>query len=389
MPSANEEVWRYSRIEQLDLDRFHPVPASAPAPAGLPAPAGELLAGLGSTSGLVTVKNGRLAGVTVDPGLTAAGVGFGRLADRRDISDIPATSAPDAIVEMNEAFSSEPISVVVPAGVVVDRPLVVVNWIDEAGLATFPRLSVEIGEAAQACVVEVLISEDVAIFVAPVAALWVADGGRLDYLHLQHLGPRAWQVGYQTSRIGRDASLRSFSAAFGGDYSRTRTDSSLVGQGGSTELLAAYFGDAAQMHDIRTLQDHDAPKTRSDLVFKGAVKDTSRSVYSGLIRIKRGAKGTDAFQTNRNLVLSEGAHADSVPNLEIDENDLACAHASAVGPIDPEQRYYLEARGVPAEEADRLIVLGFFDDLMDRLPVQSARSGLREAVAGKLAGVAG
>jgi Fe-S cluster assembly protein SufD len=138
------------------------------------------------------------------------------------------------------------------------------------------------------------------------------------------------------------------------------------------------------MHDFRTIQDHAAPNTTSDLLFKGAVSDEARSVYSGLIRVRKEARGTNAFQTNRNLVLTEGAHADSVPNLEIEENDVRCSHASAVGPIDEDQRYYLESRGVPPEVADRLIVLGFFDEIVERSPVPGLRPVVREALAAKL-----
>ena len=115
------------------------------------------------------------------------------------------------------------------------------------------------------------------------------------------------------------------------------------------DQIAAYFAEQRQMHDFRTLQDHAAPKTTSDLLFKGAVAGRARSVYSGLIRVRKEAPGTTAFQTNRNLKLGEGAWADSVPNLEIDTNDVRCSHASAVGPVDAEQRFYLESRGVPPD----------------------------------------
>ena len=125
------------------------------------------------------------------------------------------------------------------------------------------------------------------------------------------------------------------------------------------------------MLDFRTLQDHDAPDTRSDLLFKGAVEDTAQSVYSGLIRIRHDAQKSNAFQTNRNLVLTEGADAESVPNLEIEADDVKCSHARTVGPIDDDQLYYLATRGVPPEEAERLIVLGFFDDVLRPLPVPS------------------
>ena len=133
-------------------------------------------------------------------------------------------------------------------------------------------------------------------------------------------------------------------------------------------MLSAYLGDGTQVHDVRTLQDHAAPRTTSDLLCQGAVAGRSRSVYSGLIRVRRGAVRSDARQTNHNLVLDEGAHADSVPNLDILENDVRCSHASTVGPVDEDQRYYIESRGVAPEVAEGLIVLGFFDAIVDRGP---------------------
>ncbi len=133
----------------------------------------------------------------------------------------------------------------------------------------------------------------------------------------------------------------------GATYARLRTDAVLAGDKGSSELRAAYLGRGDEMLDFRTLQDHAAPRTRSDLLFKGAVTDRAHSVYSGLVRVRRGAVKADAMQTNHNLVLDEGAHADSVPNLDIEENDVRCSHASTVGPVDEEQRYYLESRGIP------------------------------------------
>ena len=163
-----------------------------------------------------------------------------------------------------------------------------------------------------------------------------------------------------------------------------RTEARLVGAGGSTRQVALYFAGGQQMHDFRTIQDHDAPHTTSDLLFKGAVQDESRSVYTGLIKIRKHARGTAAFQTNRNLTLSEGAWAESVPNLEIETNDVQCSHASTVGPIDAEQRFYLESRGIPTQIAERLIVLGFFDEVLDQLPVGPLAGELRRRVSAKL-----
>ena len=138
------------------------------------------------------------------------------------------------------------------------------------------------------------------------------------------------------------------------------------------------------MLDFRTLQDHAAPHTQSNLLFKGAVEDQARSVYAGLIRIREQAGRSEAYQTNRNLVLTEGAGAESIPNLEILNNDVKCSHASAVGSIDEDQLYYLESRGVSPEEAERLIVLGFFDDVLDRLPLRTLTASLRRSIVEKI-----
>ena len=178
--------------------------------------------------------------------------------------------------------------------------------------------------------------------------------------------------------------LRSSAVALGGDYARLRSEALLQGENAESNQLAVYFGDGTQMLDFRTLQDHDAPRTRSDLLFKGAVEDDARSVYSGLVRLRPAAQKANAFQTNRNLVLTEGAGAESIPNLEIEANDVRCSHASTVGPIDDDQRYYLESRGVRPEEAERLIVLGFFDDVFTRLPVGALTRSLRRSVVDKL-----
>jgi Fe-S cluster assembly protein SufD len=223
-------------------------------------------------------------------------------------------------------------------------------------------------------------------WVDPVTEIEVADGGHADHLVVQELGPSVWQTAYIAGTVGRDASLRVFTVSLGGDYARVRTDSTITGTGGDAQLLALYCGNGTQMHDFRTLQDHAAAKSTSDLVFKGAVADEARSAYSGLIRVRRGAAGTRAFQTNRNLVLSDtGLATYSVPNLEIEENDVSCSHASATGPIDRDQVFYLESRGVPTEVAERLVVLGFFSDLLERFPLQGVRDHIVHAIGTKLA----
>lgn len=388
LPTEADDVWRFSRINDLDLDRYAPVRDSHVEPdAALPSQLESVLTAIGPTAGVLVLRNGRVARATLDPDVASRGVTFGPLgdlADGEELLDLPSSDR-DAFFDLNGAFAAEPLVVRVPAGVVVAEPIVVLQWIDRDGVAVLPRVIVEAGEAAEVTVLDWSGSSDVAALVAPVVELRAEQSANLRYLNIQDLGPRVWQLGYSASRVARDATLLSAAVALGGDYARIRTDSKLTGTGGNAHLLAVYFGDGSQVHDFRTLQDHDAPKTTSDLLFKGAVGGTSRSVYSGLIRVRKGAAGTNAFQTNRNLVLSEGAHADSVPNLEIEENDVRCSHASAVGPVDEDQRYYLESRGVPPEVAERLIILGFFDEILERTPVAGLRPLLRLAVVDKLA----
>ena len=215
----------------------------------------------------------------------------------------------------------------VPRGVVVDRPIVVLHWSEGDGLASFPHTLVVAEEGAEVTVFDRYGSTDTGAgatghLVDAVVELIVGDNAHVRYLSVQEHGPRTWQIALQRAHLGRDASLQSSVVALGGDYARLRSESRLDGPGAESDLTAVYFGDGAQMLDFRTLQDHDAPNTRSDLLFKGAVEDTAQSVYSGLIRIRPHAQKSNAYQTNRNLVLTEGAEAKSVPNLEIEADDV-------------------------------------------------------------------
>jgi Fe-S cluster assembly protein SufD len=386
LPDASEEIWRYSRISELDLDAYRPALAAPPGAAE----AGNIPEGTGERSALVVVHNGRIARIEVDPALAGRGLVVTDAASLEDGDDLLGrTAVADAFTELNSAFLPGATVVRIPRGMAVEQPIVIVHHLDGDGIASFSRTIVEAGDNSDATVIEHQSSSNVAAFSDPVVDLDVGDAARLRYLNVQDLGPRVFQVAYQASRVGRDATLQSSVVALGGDYARVRTDSRIDGKGGTSYLTAVYFADGARMHDFRTIQNHIAPKTTSDLLFKGAVSDTARSVYSGLIRVGKEARGTNAFQTNRNLVLSEGAGAESVPNLEIETNDVVCSHASAVGPIDDEQRYYLESRGIPPEVAERLIVLGFFSEVLDRLPMSDAVTGLRAALVRRLAERAG
>jgi len=391
-PTRAEEIWRYSRVDELDLDRFRPLQPTDPGLADGPAPGGgPVAAEAGARAGLVVVHNGRVVRCELDEALLAKGVLVDDLANRDDgvaraALGTCADASPDAFTVLHDAFLAGGPVVHVPAGVVVERPIIFVHWSEGDGLASFPHTLVVAGEGSEVTVLDRFSSPPGrgAHLVDAVVELVVGDGAHVKYLSVQEHGPGTWQVALQRAHVGRDATLRSSAVALGGDYARLRSETLLEGQGAESDLLAVYFGDGAQMLDFRTLQDHDAPSTTSDLLFKGAVEDDARSVYSGLIRLRPTAHKARAYQTNRNLVLTEGAGAESIPNLEIEANDVICTHASAVGPIDDDQLYYLGTRGIPPDEAERLIVLGFFDDVLDRLPIPALAGALRRTVVKKV-----
>jgi Fe-S cluster assembly protein SufD len=350
MPTTDEEVWRYSRIDELDLDHFAPAATTT------------------------TVDHGDLGRATVRRGPEAAEA-LGSLPDEAD-----------ALTWLHHALAVDPIVIDVPAGVTVPAPIVIRHEGPSAGGVAAVRVVVRAGADSEVQVIEVLDGGGAGVLL-PTAELHLADAARVGYVGAQLLDPAAWAVGALDIQAEAQATVTAGLVGFGGDYTRVRTDCRLLGRGATGNLIAAYFGDADQTLDYRTFQDHVAPDTTSNLLFKGAVSDRSRSVYTGLIHVGKDARGTNAFQTNRNIKLSDEAWAESVPNLMIENNDVHCSHASAVGPIDEEQRFYLESRGIPTVVAERLIVAGFFAEVLDQLPVPDLRDRLDAAVSAKLRAV--
>ncbi len=339
-PTPDQEIWRYSRISELNLDSYRP--------------------------GVLTTTVVGADGLLVDNATD------GSLAEL------------DLFAELNRAFAA-PIHIRIPQGHIVAEPIVITHTLDTDGVACFPRLVIDAGADSEVTVIELFASDDLVTgIVVPVLQIRAQQAARVKYLSVNELGVKVWQIANQQSIGDRDSTTLLSTVALGGDYARVRTHAQLVGQGGTTRQVALYFADGHQTHDFRTTQEHVAPKTSSDLLFKGAVNDMARSVYTGLIKIGPDARGTQAFQTNRNLTLSDGAWAESVPNLEIETNDVKCSHASTVGPIDEEQRFYLESRGIQPDIAERLVVLGFFDEVLAQLPIGSKASELRARISKKL-----
>jgi Fe-S cluster assembly protein SufD len=254
--------------------------------------------------------------------------------------------------------------------VAVEAPLIVEVQGVAADTASFPHISVRVGTNAEARVLVVYRSaEGRRLLMVPEVSLDVSDGGNLRFVAVQNVDHAATTVVHQRVRLGRDSTSRVGEVGLGGDLGRLDLGVTLEGDGASSEVVGLFFGEGSQVLDYRMVVNHVGRSTSSDVFLKGALEDASQSVFTGLLRIEKDARKTSTFETNRNLVLSENAKANSVPNLEILCDDVICGHASSVGPLEEDHLYYLQSRGLHRERAERLLIRGFFAEVIDRLPI--------------------
>jgi Fe-S cluster assembly protein SufD len=274
-----------------------------------------------------------------------------------------------------------------PKHVEVALPLITQTWLGTAGGAIFPHTLVIADEGSKVTLIEAHASAPAGprTLASGVVELVLRPGAQVRYVSVQEWGPPMWEVGSLIrASLDRDATLASLVVALGGGLVKADVESQLRGPGASSEMLGLYFGTGSQHVDFHTMQEHHAPHTTSDLLYRGAVKDHARAVFAGLIRVHEGAQKTNAFQANRNLILSEGARSDSIPKLEIMANDLRCTHGSATSRLNEEHIFYLMSRGLPRRQATFMIVEGFFADLFDRLPMERVRAYLQARIAEKM-----
>lgn len=274
----------------------------------------------------------------------------------------------------------------VPKGVSVELPFRSFTTAQAAQSSTFFHTLVVLEENAEAFVVDAYRSdsqEDQAL-ANGVVELLLGKGSQLRYVQVQDWGRHVWNFMTERAIIDSDATLNSLHVTLGSQFTKNSISSRLVGPNSLAEMLGIFFADGDQFFDHHTWQLHEAPHATSDLEFKGALKDSARSVYSGLIKVSEGAQRTDAYQQNRNLVLSRQARADTIPNLEIGANDVRCTHGATVSQVEEEHLFYLQARGIPRTEAQKLIVEGFFRPVIDRIPVEEIQGFLEGAIARKV-----
>jgi Fe-S cluster assembly protein SufD len=378
LPTTSDEPWRFTDLKGFDPDAF--VGNGGLSPAGTVPSAKQ--------SGMLDVDVAGLATVTED-GIAIErapeGVRFEPLPD--DYERLGTLVGHDEkFAAHNAAMWKHGLLVVIPKGVVVEQPLYVrITNATENG-AVFFRLLVVAEEGSQATLIEeyTSASPDLHGYSNAVAELFVEQAAKLEYVSLQNLSQETWHFATHHAQVGRDAKLDWVAGGFGSKKGKIRIQNDLAGPGAESRVTGAYFADGDQHLDYDTFQEHIAPNTTSDFAFKGALRDQASAVWRGMIRVEKDAQKTNAYQENRNLMLSTQAHADSIPGLEILANDVRCTHGATLGQVDREQLFYLMARGLSRAEAERLIVRGFFQDILDRIELEPVRETLGEALEARI-----
>ena len=380
MPRPYDEDWKYVDID-FSLDDFRP--AEGPSE-GLDRDV--YLEELGEASGRLTVVDGAV--VDIEAGEVeihrSADIPDGRLAR---LYGSMASAEVDVFAAANHALAPPGAVVTIPAGRTLTAPVVVDIQAVAPGAVSFPHVTVVAGSDSEASVVVLYRSApDAELLVSPIVEALADRGARLSVSVVQNLSDAARMVAHHEYVADRDSTLRIGEVGLGALYARQRLGISLDGMGSSAQVGGIYFGDGSQVLDYRTHVTHRGRRTTSDIFLKGAVADDAQAVWTGLVRIEKGAEGTSAFETNRNLVLSDGAMVNSVPNLEILTDDLQCGHGSSSGPLDEQQLYYLMSRGLPRSPSEHLLVRAFFNEILSGFAVPELAAPSRRAVATKFAG---
>ena len=404
MPSQETEEWRYTDLSDFDLG-FAPFTAGSTATTLDDVPE-ELLAAagpVGDRAGLLIQHNSATTIAHLDPAIRGVNeteseqrskVHFESIdAALRDHPEIvePYLHAlvPDErtkLTALHAAFRAGGTFVLVPDDTRVELPIQALTYVDADGAAAFPHTLLVVGDRAEVTFIDRYVSPDLGRALSDsIVEIFVGDGAHVRYVSLQEWGDGVTHLGIQRARVGRDATIRTLHIGFGASLARSEAETVLAEPGGFSEMLGVFFADGDQHFDHRTLQDHVGEHCTSDLLYKGALRDRSRAVYSGWVHVRPDAQKTNAMQTSRNIVLSEHAKADAIPNLEIEANDVRCGHAASVGPVDEDAIFYLTSRGIPRDEAERLIVSGFFQEVLDRIPIDEIRGRAEQAIQDELA----
>ncbi len=370
LPSTKDEAWRFT-----DLAGFDPESFSAQGEPHVPAMALDI-----GVSGLATVTE---AGVAIER--APEGVTFAPLPEEHE-KLYGLVGWDEKFAAHNAAMWKHGLLVHVPAGVELEEPLYVRIANAVEGGSLFWRLLVVAGPGSRFSLIEDYSSSrsDLGAYSNAVVELYVEQDARLEYVSLQNLSQETWHFASHHARVERDAELDWVAGGFGSKKGKIRIQNDLAGPGATSRVTGAYFADGTQHLDYDTFQEHMAPNTESDFAFKGALRDTATAVWRGMIRVEPDAQKTNAYQECRNLMLSPTTHAVPIPGLEILANDVRCTHGATVGRVDREQLFYLMARGLPKADAERLIVRGFFQDVLDRIELEPVREAVTSALEARI-----
>jgi Fe-S cluster assembly protein SufD len=365
LPTTADEHWRFT-----DLRGFS-VPDEVLVPGTGSKPTLDL-----EVSGMATVNESGITIVSAPEGVT-----FEPLP-----ADYPAELVPedDKFALENLARWQHGLLVRVPKGVQLEQPMYV--QVTSNGGSLYWRMVVVAEEGARFSLIEDLgsVAPDAVGYTNAVVELFVGPGSKIEYVSLQNLSKETWHFGRYRARLERDSELDWVIGGFGSKRGKVWIENDLAGEGATSRVTGAYFADGDQHLDFDTFQEHIAPNTESDFAFKGALRENATAVWRGMIRVEEGAQKTNAYQENRNLLLSDKAHADSIPGLEIMANDVRCTHGATLGKVNRDELFYLMARGLSREEAERLIVRGFFQDVLDRIELEPVREALGAALEARI-----
>ncbi len=386
LPARTDETWRFSPLAKLDLSPYR---------AGVTPDTETLKAlslrsrGLQETAGRMVFVNDLPAEVpTLRSDLAARGVVWLPLDQAaREYPEIlrehflrnPAMLGGGKFPSLHKAFATVGGVLVVPANVEIAEPFEIFHWLSGEGACIFPHTLIVAGSNSRVTLVEHLLSGSPGDpgFACGVNDLVLDAGSKVQHIRIQNFNRKTLAFQANDTRVGRDAHALVLTLNLGADYARSESVSHLDAPGGRSDMLAVTPADGSRQIDQRTLQDHQAPNTSSDLLYKNALDDNSRTIFSGLIKVERGAHQTDAYQKVRNLLLSDDAEANSLPGLEILADQVRCTHGATSGQVDPEEMFYLRSRGLDADAARRLITTGFLAEVFERLNNPTLQDFLR------------
>jgi Fe-S cluster assembly protein SufD len=367
LPTTREEHWRFTDLAGFDPDAWR----AGEAPRAEVASLLEL-----DVAASATIDE---SGIHVDG--APDGIRFEPLTDDHPLVG-SLVQPDDKLRAHNAAAWQHGLLVQVPTGVVLEKPLYLRVASGVPGGSLLWRVLVVAEPGSRFSVVQELTSAtpELEAYVNGVVEVVVHDGAKAEIVNVQRLSSKTWLFASCHARVERDAELDWVEGGFGSSRGKVWIQNDLADRGATSRVTGAYFADGSQHLDYDTYQLHAAPDTTSDFAFKGALRDTAATVWRGMIRVEEGAQKTNAYQENRNLLLSKTATANSIPGLEILANDVRCTHGATLSQVDREQLFYLMARGLPRAEAERLIVRGFFQDVLDRIELQPVREALGAAL---------